>query len=120
MSFQPASPNVTILYSHGGFASGGNFLWASATGAAPSFKWQGKIELMGMSQQQKFNSIKHELDTGGYLACEVKGNTGQHWVAIDSINGTTIVMFDPGSNSNSLWQEYNWRNTSQCSVYRVG
>ena len=111
---------VNFLNSHGGFAAGGNFLWASATAAAPSFKWSGKIWLAGMNQQQKFNAIKHELDTGGYLACEVKGNTGQHWVAVDSINGTTIVMFDPGSGSNSLWQEYNWINTSQCSVYRVG
>ena len=111
---------VNYLNSHGGFASGGNFLWAGATSAAPSFKWSGKIYIMGMNQQQKFDAIKRELDTGGYLACEVKGNTGQHWVAVDSIQGTTIVMFDPGSNSSSLWQEYNWRNTSQCSVFRVG
>ena len=111
---------VEYLNAHGGFADGGNFLWASATNVAPSFKWQGKIELAGKNQQQKFDAIKYEVDNGGYLACEVAGRTGQHWVAVDSISGNQIMMLDPGTNANNMWQQYNWTNTTQCSVYKVG
>ena len=111
---------VQYLNSNGGFASGGNFIWGSATGVAPSLKYQGKIGLSGMSQQNKLNSIKQALDSGAYMTCEVKGNTGQHWVAVDSIQGNNVIMLDPGSNSNNMWQQYNWANTSECAVYRVG
>ena len=50
---------------------------------------------------------------------EVKGNTGQHWVAIDGINGSTVLMMDPASQSTSMWQEYNWANTSQYAYFKV-
>ena len=109
---------VEHLNAHGGF-TGGNLLWARVSSAAPSFVWQGKIGLRGLSLTQKFDKIKHELDAGGYLVCEVKGNTGQHWVAVDSVNGSQIVMLDPGSNANYMWQEYSWSNTSECSVFKV-
>ena len=111
---------VQYLNSNGGFATGGNFIWGSATGVAPGLKYQGKIGLSGMSQQNKLNSIKQALDSGAYMTCEVKGNTGQHWVAVDSVQGNSVIMLDPGSNSNNMWQQYNWANTSECAVYRVG
>ena len=118
-NFNPGS-FVEYLNRNGGFADGGNFIWASTSGIAPGLKYQGKIGLSGLGQKDKFNRIKQAVDSGAYLACEVKGNTGQHWVAVDSVQGNQIVMLDPGSRSNNMWQEYNWANTSECATYRLG
>ena len=51
---------------------------------------------------------------------EVKGVTGQHWVAIDAIAGQTIIMMDPGSSSTDMWAQYDWRNTSTFAYFKVG
>ncbi len=110
---------VEYLNANGGFY-GGNFSWPAATGAAPNFKYEGKIYLTGLSKDQKLSEITNALNSGLYLTCEVKGNTGQHWVAIDGVNGGEVMMLDPGSNATNLWQQYNWANTSECGKYRVG
>ena len=56
---------------------------------------------------------------GYYLAVEVKGDTGQHWVAVLSVNGNNINMADPGSDGNVMWNTYNWNNTSQFVYFKV-
>lgn len=112
---------VEFLNQHGGFINGGNFVWSAATLAAPSFHYEGSIYLLGMSKSEKFNTIKNLVSQPGvYAVVEVKGNTGQHWVAIDSINGDVINMMDPGSTATDMWAQYNWSNTSMISYYRVG
>ena len=74
-----------------------------------------------MSRQDKLNTIKGIVNQPGvYAVAEVKGNTGQHWVAIDSVNGDTINMMDPGSNATDMWAQYNWANTSRIVYYKVG
>jgi hypothetical protein len=111
---------VEFLNKNGGFAAGGNFIWRSAQKAAPSFRYQGTIRVAGMSQAQKLAKIRELVNTPGvYVVAEVKGNTGQHWVAIDSVNGNTINMMDPGSNSTNMWQQYNWNNTSTLAFFKV-
>ena len=57
---------------------------------------------------------------GVYAVCEVKGNTGQHWVAIDAVEGSTIRMMDPSTNSTDMWGQYNWANTSRIAYFKVG
>lgn len=111
---------VEFLNKNGGF-DGGNFVWGAATKAAPSLKYQGKVGLAGLSKSQKLKKIKDLISQKGvYAVAEVKGNTGQHWVAIDSVSGSTVNMMDPGSSSTDMWSEYNWANTSELSYYRVG
>ena len=111
---------VQFLNSHGGFVSGGNFVWGAATQAAPSFKYGGQISVSGMSREQKLNKIKELVNQKGvYVVAEVKGNTGQHWVAIDNVTGNTINMMDPGSSSTNMWAQYNWQNTSVISYFSV-
>ena len=111
---------VEFLNSHGGFVSGGNFVWGVATQAAPSFKYQGQISVAGMSREQKLSKIKELTSQQGvYVVAEVKGNTGQHWVAIDSVSGNTVNMMDPGSSSTDMWGQYNWANTSTLAYYKV-
>lgn len=111
---------VEFLNKNGGFVSGGNFVWAGATKAAPSFVYQGSVSVLGMTKQQKLDKLKSLVSQPGvYVVAEVKGNTGQHWVAIDGINGDTINMLDPSSSSNDMWGYYNWANTSTFAYYRV-
>lgn len=111
---------VNYLSSHGGFVSGGNFVWASPQGVAPAFKHAGSVSVSGMSRSAKLEKLKELVTKGYYVVAEVKGNTGQHWVAIDNVSGDTIYMMDPGSNATDMWAQYNWANTSMYHYYSVG
>lgn len=111
---------VAYLNSHGGFGPAGDFLaYTNATMVAPNFVYDKAFYISGMSRQQKLQTIANILNDGGYPLCEVKGGHGQHWVAIDAVQGDTIYMMDPGSNNNILWDEYPWEWTSTCQVYKV-
>lgn len=109
---------VQKLNQVGGF-QGANFVWGAVEKVAPNFQYVGKSYVSGQSQQQKLSTLQGLLDQGYYVVAEVKGNTGQHWVAIDGINGSTVLMMDPASQSTSMWQEYNWANTSQYAYFKV-
>lgn len=109
---------VQKLNQVGGF-QGANFVWNSVSRVAPNFQFVDKISVSGQSQQQKLSTLQNLLDQGYYVVAEVKGNTGQHWVAVDGINGNTVLMMDPASQSTSMWQQYNWVNTSQYAYFRV-
>ena len=112
---------VEYLNTHGGFVNGGNLSrWDITSEVAPQFIHQGTIELAGNSKDVKFNKIKEKSDAGFSLICEVKGNTGQHWVAVDKVSGNQILMMDPGSNATNMWAEYPWNNTSKCHYYKAG
>ena len=111
---------VQFLNTHGGFAGGGNFIWAGATAAAPGFNYQGQIYVLGWSREAKLNKLKELVsDSHNYVVAEVKGNTGQHWVAIDAVQGDNIVMMDPGLQATDLWSTHPWYNTSTFAYYRV-
>lgn len=111
---------VEYLNSHGGFSSGGNLNWSGPTKAAPSFKYAGDKNLSGLSRQDKLNAITSIVSQPKtYAVCEVKGNTGQHWVAIDSVSGVTINMMDPSTSSTDMWAQYDWQNTSRIVYFKV-
>lgn len=109
---------VQFLNKNGGF-TGANFYWGTTSKVAPSFKYQDKVYVSGYSKEQKLNEIKKLLDKGAYVVAEVKGNTGQHWVAIDAISGDNVIMMDPASQSTNMWSQYNWKNTSTLAYYMV-
>lgn len=116
--FNPGS-FVQYLNDHGGF-SGGDLNWSGPTTAAPGFVLENDEYLSGMSKNEKLNRIRVIVSQPGvYAVCEVKGNTGQHWVAIDSVSGNTINMMDPGSTSTDMWATYEWYNTSRIVYYKV-
>ena len=113
---------VTKLNANGGFGTPGCpgcIVWSKASVVAPSFKYAGLTNVSGYSKEAKLNTLKDLLNKGYYVTAEVKGDTGQHWVAIDSIKGKEIIMIDPGSNATNLWQTYPWYNTSRFVYYRV-
>lgn len=110
---------VEYLNSHGGF-QGANFVWASAQTVAPSFVHQGEVGLSGYTRSQKLSKIRELVNQGYYVVVEVKGNTGQHWVAVDSVSSDKITMMDPGSNATDMWSQYPWQNTSKLHYYKAG
>lgn len=109
---------VEKLSSNGGF---NNALldWNKVSVAAPNFVYQGDINIHSLSKSEKASKINELLSGGYYIVAEVKGGPGQHWVAIDSINGENVTMMDPGSSSTNMWKEYNWKNTSRLSFFKV-
>ena len=121
-SINPLNPGtfVEFLNNNGGIAGGGNFVWASPQKAAPNFVYQGKESIAGLSREQKLEKIKNLVSQQGvYVIAEVKGNTGQHWVAVEGVNGSTVQMIDPASDSKDMWDQYNWANTSTLAYYKV-
>lgn len=117
--FNPGS-FVEAMNRNGGFVNGGNLVWGAVQRVAPQFKYVNKINVHWMSQSQKLSKLQELLNQGYYVVAEVKGDTGQHWVAIDNISNNQIVMMDPGSSSTNMWARYNWANTSCFSYYKVG
>lgn len=119
-TIKPFNPGtfVQALNKNGGF-DGANFYWGKTTVVAPKFVYQDKVYILGMSKQQKFERIKSLLQQGYYVTAEVKGNTGQHWVAIDGIKGNDVLMMDPASSNTILWNQYNPANTSTLGYYKV-
>ncbi len=110
---------VESLNANNAFTSTGAYKWITSP-AAPSFQKAGSLQISGYSKQQKLNKIVELINNGYYVVAEVKGNTGQHWVAIDAVSGQTIVMMDPGSSATDMWAQYNWQNTSMLVYFKVG
>ena len=110
---------VEYLNTHGGFTDGGNFVWSGATSAAPRFKFVDRMTVMGYTREQKYEILTDLINQGYYVVAEVKGSTGQHWVAVVSTQNGEVTMMDPGSASNSMWTQYSWKNTSAFAYYRV-
>ncbi|MDY5992374.1 MAG: SpoIID/LytB domain-containing protein [Bacilli bacterium] len=112
---------VQALNSNNGFTGSGALIWSTVTKIVPSFKYQGFVSVSGFSKEAKLNKLKELLSNkNNYVVAEVKGDSGEHWVAIDGISDGNIVMMDPGSPSSDLWAEYDWRNTSQFNYYTIG
>lgn len=109
---------VKKLNNSSGF-SGANLQWGRVSVAAPNFVYQGNVNILNLSKSEKLDKIKSLLNQGYYVTAEVKGNTGQHWVAIDSVSGSNVTMMDPGSTATSMWDQYNYKNTSRLAYFKA-
>lgn len=112
---------VQFLNNNGGFTSSGDLSYTPISKAAPAFKWKDQISLKGMSKEQKLNTIRNYQNQGYYMTAEVSTN-GQHWVAIDSVNGNTIRIMDPATNITDLWGggKYTPSSTKTLNLFKVG
>ncbi len=99
--------------------SGANLLWNKVSEIAPSFVYGENISVANYSKSDKLSKIGELVNNGYAVVAEVKGNTGQHWVAIDTVNGKDVIMMDPASDSSNMWQQYNWKNTSRLVYYKI-
>ena len=108
---------VEALNKNNGFSETGSLQYAAVNKVVPNFQYVGRVMLKDKTQNEKLSLIKEYQDKGYYLAVEVKGDTGQHWVAVLNVdNGVAIA--DPASDGTSLWSTYNWRNTSQFVYFK--
>ena len=94
-----------------GFTASGALMWNAVSKVAPNFTLVADQPLVGTTAE-KTATIKSILSQGYYPVVRVKYT--QHWVAIDSVSGSTVNMLDPGSSSTNLWSEY-----SPASVTRI-
>ncbi len=110
---------VQALNNNNGFTSGGALYWSTVSKIIPNFEYQGQKSVAGKSRAEKLQQLNELLNNGYFVTAEVKGNTGQHWVAVDNISGENINMFDPASTSTDMWSQYNWANTSTYAYFKV-
>lgn len=112
---------VEAMNKAGGFDSGGNLYWDNVGKVVPNFVYDSssKQTLSGLSKDDKLEAINNKVSQSNtYCVVEVKGGQGQHWVAIDSVNGTNIKMLDPGSKATNLWKEYDYKRTSMIQCFK--
>ena len=51
---------------------------------------------------------------------EVKGGSGgEHWVAVDYVQGNDVYMMDPASTETLAWAKYPQSWTTQVHCYKV-
>lgn len=112
---------VEAMNKAGGFDSGGKLYWANVKKVVPNFVYDSssKQTLSGLSRTAKLKAINNKVSQSNtYCVVEVKGGQGQHWVAVDSVNGTNIKMLDPGSKATNLWKEYDYKRTSMIQCFK--
>lgn len=103
---------VSALNQRNAFDANGSLYWNKVTEVIPNFKYKGLIRVSNQSQSEKVQTLKNLLNQGYYVTAEVKGSTGQHWVAVDTINNDKIIMMDPASYDKEMWIKYIPNNTS--------
>ena len=119
---QPFNPGtfVEALNNVDGFTDRGGLYWSSVSKVVPNFEYVGSVSLVDKTKEDKIRLISNLLSKGYYLVVEVKtANDNQHWVAINYFEGNNIYMIDPGSNSNLLWEKYDYNNTSLIKYFNV-
>ena len=119
----PFNPGTFVIALNNAYAfdSNGNLSYAPISKVVPDFKYVGRVELKGKTKSEKLYEIRKYYEDGYYLVAEVKGATlnNQHWVAVDNVTNSTVVMLDPGSNETDMWREYDWNNTSQFIYFKA-
>ena len=116
----PFTPQTFVqkMNENGGFDSNGNLQYGAITKFIPSFSYVGRVSLTGKTKSEKYQLINRYQSSNYYLAVEVMGDTGQHWVAIIDTKGNKVTIADPGSSATDLWSKYNWKNTSQFVYFK--
>ena len=112
---------VEALNKNGGFNEYGALQYGPINKVVPNFKYEGKINLRGLTREQKLNKITEYYNKGYYLTAEVLGatKTAQHWIAVTGVDDTGITMIDPGSEHTSMWTAYEWNLTSQFNYFKA-
>ena len=112
---------VEALNKENGFDSNGNLQYNAINKIIPSFKYGGQDNLKNKTKEDKLQLITQYFNSGYFLTVEVKGATpgNQHWVAVTGINGSDVLMTDPGSNHNNMWNAYEVSKTSKFNYFIV-
>lgn len=84
---------VNWLKQNDGFTSQGWLYWAKASEYTSKFSFHIKVNISGLSKQDKIEEIKKYISEGYVIVAEV--NSGGHYVAIDRVENGVAYMFDP-------------------------
>lgn len=122
-NIEPFNPGtfVTALNYNYGFDAGGNLQYGPISKVVPGFEYTGRVNLREMTKEQKFKEIKNYYNQGYYLAIEVLGAqlNSQHWVALDEVTESKILMVDPDTDEIDMWKQYDWNNTTQFVYFKA-
>lgn len=121
IAIDPFNPGTFLqaLNKTNGFDNEGSLQYAAVNRAVPSFEYVDRVMLTDKTKEEKYNTISSYHNKGYYLAVEVKGDTGQHWVAVMEASDGSVSIVDPSSNATDLWTKYDYKNTSQFVYFRV-
>lgn len=116
----PFTPQTFVqkMNENGGFDEKGNLQYGAITKFIPSFSFVGRVDLKDKTKSEKYHLINKYQSSNYYLALEVLGDTGQHWVAVIDTTGNKVTIADPGSSTTDLWSFYDWKNTSQFVYFK--
>lgn len=113
-NFSPASL-VRFFNANGGFSEDGDLDLARLSRYAPSFRFCQRFTLTG-TKQQKAEEMQRLMDEGYYLMAVVRN--GAHYVAIDSVRGSEVIMMDPGSGATNLFVQYPTGGVTELRLFR--
>lgn len=120
-SFNPGAL-VTTLSQNGGF-SGGGFTWSGYQSIAPNIKFMPQVNVNITNVNELATTLAQELSTPAegqyqkFIIIKISHNSSsQHWIAVDTVSGNQVTLFDPGASGTTLDENYNgWR----VHAYRV-
>lgn len=121
IAIDPFNPGTFLeaLNKTNGFDNEGSLQYAAVNRVVPNFEYVDRVMLTGKTKEEKYNTISSYHNKGYYLTVEVKGDTGQHWVAVMEASDGAVSIVDPSSNATDLWSKYDYKNTSQFVYFKV-
>lgn len=117
----PFTPQTFVqkMNENGGFDEKGNLQYEAITKFIPSFSFVGRVDLKDKTKAEKYQLINKYQSSNYYLALEVLGDTGQHWVAVIDTTANKVTIADPGSSTTDLWSFYDWKKISQFVYFKA-
>ncbi len=126
-SFNPGA-FVTSLNQNGGLDDNSNFTGTGFQKIIPNWKLQGNYSLGTGSKSVLAKKLSDVLSTGvpgdggkeyqKFLVLQIHHyNSDQHWVAVDSVTGNEVTIFDPGAQGNTLDDNYSGWYVDSYSVF---
>ena len=115
-------PGVIVAYlnQHGGFNSSGLLDWNALSGYTSDFYYVSNCDnvLHGTTEEEKAQEIKNFLDEGYYVMVRISSGNSTHFVAIDTVQGSKVIMMDPGSKYVSLFEKYPVSTVTQVRLFK--
>ncbi len=111
-SFNPGT-FVTALNSINAFSGGAIASWSKITEVVPDVQFVKKYTFTSSTQSGKAAEMKAINDEGYYMVC----NVGNHWVFIESIDGSNVYMIDPAKDDTDLFSSYSLSSITELRVF---
>lgn len=116
------NPGVLVNYlnQNNGFSSAGLLNWWVLSNYTPDFYYVSDHDnlLHGKTQEEKTQEIQSFLDNGYYVMVRIMKKNISHFVAVDSIDGSTVRIMDPGKDADSLFDTYSAEDITQVRLFR--